>query len=49
VPHLAHLRLEKRSDPADNETKFGVLFSSLSAPRGCQETEIKIMAGAEVK
>jgi len=49
MPHLAHLRLEKRSDPADSEAKFGVLFSSLSAPRGWQETEIKIMVGSEVK
>ncbi|KAH7393524.1 hypothetical protein BKA64DRAFT_89975 [Cadophora sp. MPI-SDFR-AT-0126] len=49
TPHLAHLRLEKRSNPADTETKFGVLFSSISAPRGCQETEIKIMTGSEVK
>lgn len=46
-PHLAHLRLERRSEPGDEDAKFGVLFSSASDPRGWQETEINITTAPE--
>jgi hypothetical protein len=47
TPHLAHLRLEPRSEPEETEAKFGVIFSSASTPRGWQETEIEIITGSE--
>ena len=47
TPHLAHLRLERRSEPGDIDTRFAVLFSSASSPRGWRETEIKIITNSK--
>lgn len=45
--HLAHLRLERRSEPGEIQAKFAVLFASNSIPRGWRETEIKITTNSE--
>jgi len=41
-PHVAHLRLESRSEKGERELRFGVLFSRDAEERGWQETEIRI-------
>lgn len=48
-PHLAHLRLERRSEPGESEARFGVLFSSASSERSWRETEIKIITNPDEK
>jgi hypothetical protein len=40
--HVAHLRLETRSEKGEREVRFGVLFSRDAEERGWQETEIRI-------
>jgi hypothetical protein len=50
TPHLAHLRLERRSEPGDADIRFAVLFSSATSPRDWRrETEIQIMNNQEEK
>jgi hypothetical protein len=41
--HMAHLRLESRSDQQELGVRFSVLFSLDVFPRGWHETEIRIV------
>jgi hypothetical protein len=41
--HMAHLRLESRTEKAELEVRFSVLFAIDVFPRSWQETEIKVL------